>query len=77
VRGSVEWHGSQGLTLGISGEQVQFQSATASTGQQVAGAQGELSLEWKFLPNWSLRSSFGAGVREPSTGVDLLWQYNY
>jgi translocation and assembly module TamB len=76
-RGKVEWRASEGLTLGLSGEQVQAEAATSTNDAREAGAQGEVSLEWKFLPNWSLRSSFGAGVREPTTGIDVLWQYNY
>lgn len=84
LRGKVEWRATEGLTFGLSGQQVQAQpsstttsTATAPSATNQGGAQGELSLDWHFLRNWSLRSTVGAGVREPSTGIDVLWQYRY
>jgi translocation and assembly module TamB len=82
LRGKVEWRATEGLTFGLSGQQVQAttSAASSSTGPSATGtggAQGELSLDWHFLKNWSLRSTVGAGVRDPSTGIDVLWQYRY
>ncbi|MFO0614097.1 MAG: translocation/assembly module TamB domain-containing protein [Polyangiaceae bacterium] len=74
-RGSVEWRASEGLTLGVSGEQVQ--STTASGATQQAGAQFGGTIEWRLNDNWFIRSTFGAGVREPSTGVDIFWTAGY
>lgn len=74
-RGSVEWRAAEGLTLGLSGEQVQ--SSTTGAATQQSGAQFGGSIEWRLNDNWYLRSTFGAGVREPSTGVDVFWTSGY
>ncbi len=39
----------------------------------------ELSIDWRFYKNWMLRGSFGFGGinQQPSSGLDLLWQYRY
>lgn len=86
LRGKVEWRATDGLTFGFTGAQVNNQAAvptaptSSASGTGQGGAQGEVSLDWHFLRNWSLRSTVGAGVgaaREPSTGIDVLWQYRY
>lgn len=39
----------------------------------------ELNLDWRFRRNWMLRGSFGFGGinQQPSSGLDLFWQYRY
>lgn len=39
----------------------------------------EVNVDWRFYRNWSLRGSFGFGgsAQQPSSGLDLLWQYRY
>ena len=39
----------------------------------------EISIDWRFYRNWSLRGSFGFGGlnQQPSSGLDVLWQYRY
>ncbi len=39
----------------------------------------ELNLDWRFHRNWALRGSFGFGGinQQPSSGLDLFWQYRY
>lgn len=39
----------------------------------------EISIDWRFYKNWSLRGSFGFGGvnQQPSSGLDVLWQYRY
>ena len=34
------------------------------------------SIDWRFAPNFILRGSIGVGD-EPSSGLDVLWQYRY
>src|SRR6185503_10678708 len=42
-----------------------------------ASSHTELNLDWRFRPNWLLRSKLNVGGEQSSTGVDLLWQYRY
>ncbi len=39
----------------------------------------EINIDWRFYKNWSLRGSFGFGGvnQQPSSGLDVLWQYRY
>lgn len=39
----------------------------------------EINIDWRFYRNWSLRGSFGFGGvnQQPSSGLDVLWQYRY
>jgi outer membrane biogenesis lipoprotein LolB len=36
-----------------------------------------VNIDWRFRRNWTLRGSFGIGADQPSSGVDVLWQYRY
>ncbi len=40
------------------------------------GARTQISLDWRFLPNWLVRSTFSFGD-QTSSGIDMLWQYRY
>jgi translocation and assembly module TamB len=37
----------------------------------------EVSVDWRFEKNWMLRGMVGVGGDQPSSGLDLLWQYRY
>lgn len=71
-------------TFGAANERIdQGVERTTSGGVQQRQAQtlNELSAEWRFWRNWSLRGT--AGRRESQTnantllGIDVLWQYRY
>jgi translocation and assembly module TamB len=53
-------------------------STTTATGGTAAsrGSRTQISLDWRFLPNWLLRSTFTFGD-QTSSGIDMLWQYRY
>ncbi|MDI1483151.1 translocation/assembly module TamB domain-containing protein [Polyangium sp. y55x31] len=54
-----------------------IQSPTGTT--QGSENRTELNLDWRFKRNWALRGSFGFGGinQQPSSGLDLFWQYRY
>jgi translocation and assembly module TamB len=68
--------------------QATFESASGdravgdATAQQTTGGSStssrntKLSIDWRFARNWLLRGSIGLGD-EPSSGLDVLWQYRY
>jgi translocation and assembly module TamB len=57
-------------------------SGASSAARNAGGASGrkartEVSIDWRFLRNWMVRGMVGVGGDQPSSGVDLLWQYRY
>jgi translocation and assembly module TamB len=48
-------------------------SAGGNTGAQ---ARTEVSLEWRFRRDWSVRAAMATGAN-PATSLDLLWQHRY
>jgi hypothetical protein len=36
-----------------------------------------VSIDWRFLRNWLVRGMVRVGEDQPSSGVDVLWQYRY
>lgn len=55
--------------------------ATATTESAAPAADAttrrtEVSIDWRFHKNWSVRGTVGVG-KDASSGVDLLWQYRY
>ena len=57
--------------------QSQPQSGTAAGATQRTG-RAEVSIDWRFRPNWSVRGSAGRDSYDQGTyGIDLLWQYRY
>jgi translocation and assembly module TamB len=52
---------------------------SASGAAQSSGNRTEVNVDWRFYKNWALRGSFGFGGanQQPSSGVDLFWQYRY
>jgi len=71
-----------GTNLGGSGQSGQ----AGSPGAQ--GVRTELSVEWRFRKNWLLRGTLGFSgqtpqqgqqslSQQPSSGLDVLWQYRY
>jgi translocation and assembly module TamB len=54
--------------------------STASTTTQTStlrGSRTELSIDWRFAAKWSLRATVGMEADQPTSGLDLLWQYRY
>jgi translocation and assembly module TamB len=51
-------------------------TTTAGSTATGRGARTQISLDWRFLPNWLLRSTFSFGD-QTSSGIDMLWQYRY
>ncbi|HZF54073.1 MAG TPA: translocation/assembly module TamB domain-containing protein [Polyangiaceae bacterium] len=49
---------------------------SAGGGSQRQG-RTEVSVDWRFQRNWLLRGMVGVGGDQPSSGLDLLWQYRY
>jgi translocation and assembly module TamB len=45
-------------------------------GSSTSSRNTKLSIDWRFARNWLLRGSIGLGD-EPSSGLDVLWQYRY
>lgn len=37
----------------------------------------EISIDWRFAQQWSLRATVGVAADQPNSGLDLLWQYRY
>jgi translocation and assembly module TamB len=71
-----------GTGLGSGGQSGQSGSAGAQ------GVRTELSVEWRFRKNWMLRGTLGFSgqtpqqgqqslSQQPSSGLDVLWQYRY
>ena len=59
-------------------------ATTAASGTTPGGAANqrtsrtELSVDWRFHKNWSLRGTIGMGGVQTGSGIlDLLWQYRY
>jgi translocation and assembly module TamB len=57
-------------------------SGSASAPRSAGGAsqrtgRTEVSVDWRFQRNWMLRGMVGVGGDQPSSGLDLLWQYRY
>jgi translocation and assembly module TamB len=55
-------------------------TSTAAPGGAASQRTGktELSVDWRFHRNWSLRGTVGVGGAQSGSGiVDLLWQYRY
>lgn len=52
---------------------------TESTDTSGINNRTEINVDWRFYKNWSLRGSFGFGGtnQQPSSGLDVLWQYRY
>jgi translocation and assembly module TamB len=54
---------------------------TTTTASDAAGSTNrtEINIDWRFYNNWLLRGSFGFGGvnQQPSSGLDMLWQYRY
>jgi translocation and assembly module TamB len=51
---------------------------------EAQGVRTELSVEWRFRKNWMLRGTLGltgqtqpGQQQQPSSGLDVLWQYRY
>lgn len=53
------------------------QGPTTATQEPDAASRAEVSVDWGFTDNWSLRGTFGVGAGSPTSGVDLIWQYRY
>lgn len=57
-------------------------ASTTTGGSTLGGNAGAriqtlISLDWRFLPTWLLRSTAAVGGDQPSGGLDILWQYRY
>lgn len=53
-------------------------ASSGGTADPKTSSHTELNLDWRFLPNWLLRSSLTVGGEQSgSTGLDLFWQYRY
>jgi translocation and assembly module TamB len=58
-------------------------NASAAQGGPGGGASGQrsgrnkISIDWRFHRNWSIRGSVGYEEGQPSSGIDLLYQYRY
>lgn len=63
----------EGIPNGARLEGIRTQDPSDSTNRT------EINIDWRFYRNWSLRGSFGFGGvnQQPSSGLDLLWQYRY
>jgi translocation and assembly module TamB len=62
-------------TYGASGAPGQ----TGTTGGTAAraGQHTQVSVDWRFWRNWSLRGFVDVSGDQTSSGVDILWQYRY
>lgn len=58
-------------TYGASGQ------ASAGGGTALKGQRTQITVDWRFYRNWSVRGKVDAGSDQTITGVDLLWQYRY
>jgi len=65
----------EGLPNGERLEGVQTQADDPSS----SANRTEINIDWRFYKNWLLRGSFGFGGvnQQPSSGLDVLWQYRY
>ncbi|WP_050433819.1 translocation/assembly module TamB domain-containing protein [Chondromyces crocatus] len=89
LKTSVAYELDRNLTASASFEEASRKSgAGAGTSTTSAGAPGgsanqrssrtELSVDWRFKRNWTLRGIVGVGGTQPSSGIlDVLWQYRY
>lgn len=89
LRTSIVYELDDDLTALASYEGAPATGATASTTTSPSGTAGgaagasrsgrtELSVDWRFHRNWSLRGTVGVGGAQTSSGIlDLLWQYRY
>jgi translocation and assembly module TamB len=79
VTAQASYEGGTGLGGGQSGQ-------SGSAGAQ--GVRTELSVEWRFRKNWMVRGTLGFSgqtpqqgqqslSQQPSSGLDVLWQYRY
>jgi translocation and assembly module TamB len=67
---------------GTTKTQVTYEGSSGSGPGSTGGAnrrtgRTEVSVDWRFRRNWLLRGMVGVGGDQPSSGVDLLWQYRY
>ncbi|HZO16706.1 MAG TPA: translocation/assembly module TamB domain-containing protein, partial [Polyangiaceae bacterium] len=76
-RASLIYHFSDRVSAAATYES-ERQDAAAGTGSQndPNKRNTRLSIDWRFAPNFVLRGSIGVGD-EPSSGLDVLWQYRY
>jgi translocation and assembly module TamB len=58
-------------TYGASGQ------AAAGGGAALKGQRTQITVDWRFWRNWSVRGKVDAGSDQTLTGVDILWQYRY
>lgn len=70
------------VTAAATYDDMQQQQGAAAG--DTAGGRTELSVDWRFHRNWSVRARVGnesTGQKNDSSsitsGVDLLWQYRY
>jgi translocation and assembly module TamB len=69
---------------GTTRTQITYEGAGNSTGTRgspgglgLGGGSTEVSVDWRFLRNWLVRGMVRVGEDQPSSGVDVLWQYRY
>lgn len=65
------------VTYEGAGSSSSASSPRSSGGASRRSGRTEVSVDWRFRRNWMLRGMVGVGGDQPSSGVDLLWQYRY
>ena len=68
--------GTSATTPGASTTASGTTSATTQTAATRAN-RTEISVDWRFAQQWSLRATLGVAADQPTSGLDLLWQYRY
>lgn len=83
-RSGLEYQINDSFSVGAATEQINESAQRTTTGavqQRQAQRLDEVSGEWRFWRNWSLRGSIGRKEGQDSSsallGVDVLWQYRY
>jgi len=87
IRTTIVYELDDELTAGASYEGAPSSNTETSTGTATAAPGGaasqrtgrtEISVDWRFLRNWTLRGTVGVGGTQSESGIlDLLWQYRY
>ncbi|MGK4003660.1 translocation/assembly module TamB domain-containing protein [Sorangium sp. So ce1036] len=68
---------SASYEAGPTGRQGQGPASEGSPAGARSSFRTEVSLEWRFRRNWSLRAGLATGESAASTTLDLLWKHRY
>jgi translocation and assembly module TamB len=64
------------------GDKVRAEATFEGAGNSAGGtannrARTQIAVDWNFRPAWTAHFKAGVGGDQPTSGVDLLWQYRY